>query len=50
MDDIIRNIEDSGESIVAFDERLWAAITEKVTVMSDGSLVFRFKDGTERKA
>ena len=47
LDGFIRNIEDSGESIGEFDERLWAAVTEKVTVMPDGALVFSFKDGTD---
>jgi hypothetical protein len=47
LDGFIRNIEESGESIGEFDERLWAAVTEKVTVMPDGALVFSFKDGTD---
>jgi len=47
LDGFIRNIEDSGESIGEFDERLWAAVTKKVTVMPDGALVFSFKDGTD---
>lgn len=47
LDGFIRNIEESGESIGEFDERLWAAVTEKVTVMPYGALVFSFKDGTD---
>jgi hypothetical protein len=47
LDSCIRSIEDSGESIETFDERLWAAVTERVTVMPDGALVFSFKDGTD---
>jgi hypothetical protein len=47
MDGFIQNIEDSGKSIEAFDERLWAAVTERVTVMPDGALVFSFRDGTD---
>jgi site-specific DNA recombinase len=47
LDGFIRNIEESGESIGEFDERLWAAVTEKVTVMPDGALVFSFRDGTD---
>ncbi len=47
LDSFIRNIEDRGECLDAFDERLWAAVTESVTVMKDGALVFRFKDGTD---
>ena len=37
----------SSESIGEFDERLWAAVTDKVTVMPDGALVFGFNDGTD---
>ena len=47
MDNFIQNIEDSGECLGAFDERLWAAVTDRVTVMPDGTLLFRFRDGTE---
>jgi len=47
LDNFIRNIEDSGECLGAFDERLWAAVTDRVTVMQNGALVFRFKDGTD---
>jgi len=47
LDSFIRNIEASEECLGAFDERLWAAVTDRVTVMQDGTLVFRFKDGTD---
>ena len=47
LDNFIRNIERSGKSISDFDDRLWAAAVDKVTVQPDGTLVFRFKDGTE---
>ena len=47
LDSFIRNIEASEECLGAFDERLWAAVTDRVTVMQNGALVFRFKDGTD---
>ena len=47
LDSFIQNIQDRGECLDAFDERLWAAVTESVTVMPNGALVFRFKDGTD---
>lgn len=32
---------------IAFNERLWTATIDRVTVYADERLVFRFKDGTE---
>jgi hypothetical protein len=29
-----------------FDEKLWFAVIDKVTVLTDGGLQFNFKDGT----
>ena len=31
----------------SFDEGLWNATVETLTVMDDGKLVFRWKDGNE---
>lgn len=47
LDSFIRNIERDEKSINDFDDRLWAAVVNKVTVQPDGTLLFRFKDGTE---
>jgi len=33
--------------LTEFDEKLWTAAVDWVTVMLDDRLVFRFKDGTE---
>ena len=35
------------ELLTGFDEKLWVAAADKVTVFEDGILVFSFKDGTE---
>ena len=32
-----------------FDENIWTALVETLTVFHDGSMVFLFKDGTEIK-
>ena len=37
------------ELLTEFDEQLWIAAVDKVTVFHDGRLVFSFKDGTEIK-
>lgn len=44
----IRNMEEQKTALTAFDERVWAATVQTVTVRRDGELVFRFKDGTEK--
>lgn len=38
------------ELLTEFDEKLWIAAVDKVTVFQDGRLVFAFKDGTEIEA
>ena len=35
------------ELLTGFDEQLWIAAVDKVTVFEDGKLLFAFKDGTE---
>lgn len=35
------------ELLVVFDERLWNATVDRVTVCADERIVFRFKDGRE---
>ena len=37
------------ELLAEFDEKLWVALVERVTVFQDGRLLFAFKDGTEIK-
>ena len=38
------------ELLTEFDEKLWIALVEHVTVFQDGRLVFAFRDGTEIEA
>jgi hypothetical protein len=46
LDAYIREIESRDTAIAEFDERLWAAAVEQVTVGKDGEMTFLFKDGT----
>ena len=43
----IRNIAVSPQVLTEFDEKLWAAVIDRVTVMLDDRFVPRFKDSTE---
>ena len=47
LETFIRNITASPQMLTEFDEKLWTAAIDRVTVMLDDGLVFRFKDGTE---
>ena len=47
LETFIRNIVSSPQVLTEFDEKLWAAAIDRVTVRLDDRLVFRFKDGTE---
>ena len=38
----------SGETITEWDERLWCLMVEEVRVHRDGTLEFRFRNGTAR--
>lgn len=38
------------ELLTEFNEQLWIAAVDKVTVFEDGKLLFAFKDGTEIEA
>jgi len=40
-------ITTSPQVLTEFDKKLWTAAIDRVTVMLDDKLVFRFKDGTE---
>lgn len=48
LEAFIRELASCPLVIDEFDERLWVAAVDTVTVTKDGRLVFRFKDGTER--
>ena len=47
LDGFIREIVSRPLVITEFDERLWVVAVDRVTVMADGGLTFRFKDGSE---
>ncbi len=47
LGNFIREIESQSLGLEEFDEKLWSVAIEKVKVMPDGRLVFRFKDETE---
>jgi len=47
LDGFIREIESRPLVIDEFDERLWTVAVDRVTVMVDGGLTFRFKDGSD---
>ena len=40
-------LENSDGLLTEFDEGLWNATVETVTVQGDGSMVFRWKNGAE---
>lgn len=43
----IRDIESRSLAITAFDEKLWLAVIDKVTVDRNSTMTFRFKNGSE---
>lgn len=47
LESFIRNLEENTEAMDTFDERIWMLMVDRVTVMPDGKVIFRFKDGTE---
>jgi hypothetical protein len=47
LEGFVKGIESCVQVIEKFDERLWAVAVEKVKVMPDGRMMFKFKDGTE---
>ena len=49
MQEILRVLKNSDSILEAFDENIWTALVETLTVFHDGSMVFLFKDGTEIK-
>ncbi|MCM1007899.1 MAG: recombinase family protein [Ruminococcus flavefaciens] len=49
MQEILRVLKKSDSILETFDENIWTAFVETLTVFHDGSMVFLFKDGTEIK-
>ena len=49
MLNILKILETSESILEVFDENVWNAVLENLTVFHDGSMVFLFKDGTEIK-
>jgi len=47
LDSFAQNLKNPNNILEEFDNRIWAAIIDYVTVQSDGKLVFNFKNGTE---
>ena len=47
IEGFIRDIESRPLAIDGFDEKLWLAVIDTVTVARDGSMTFRFKNGAE---
>ena len=47
LESFIRNLEENTEVMDTFDERIWMVLVDKVTILSNGNIVFRLKDGTE---
>ena len=50
LEGVIREIQTRELAITEFDEKLWLAVIDKVTVGRDGSLTFRFKNGSKVEA
>lgn len=49
IDRFISNLSKRDELLTEFDNCLWLTVADKVTVRKDGTLVFKFNDGTEIK-
>lgn len=47
LDGFIREIESRPLVIEEFDDRLWAAVIDRVMVATDGTMTFHFKNGAE---
>lgn len=48
IDRFIHTVESIDCLLTEFDSHLWMTTVERVTVMSDGKMLFRFFDGTEK--
>ena len=47
IDGFIKDIKSRPLVITDFDEKLWLAVTDTATVAQDGTMTFRFKNGSE---
>ena len=47
LDRFVREVEGKPLILEAFDEKLWLAVVDQVTVGVDGEMVFRFRNGTD---
>ena len=47
IDGFIKDIKSRLLVITEFDEKLWLAVTDTATVAQDGTMTFRFKNGSE---
>ncbi|WP_253952850.1 hypothetical protein [Streptococcus parasuis] len=47
IEGFIKDIESRPLAIAEFDEKLWLAVIDQVTVNQDGAMIFRFKNGSE---
>jgi hypothetical protein len=43
----IKDIESHPLAVTEFDEKLWLAVIDIITVGRDGTITFRFKNGSE---
>ena len=46
LEGVIKTLEAQTESVAEFDERLWGAMVDYVTVGVDGGMTVVFRDGT----
>ncbi|MDN4186089.1 MAG: hypothetical protein QY871_03325 [Dehalococcoides mccartyi] len=47
IEGFIKDIESRPLAIAEFDEKLWLAVIDQVTINQDGAMTFRFKNGSE---
>jgi len=47
IESFIHDIEMRPLILTEFDEKLWLAVVDRVTVGKDGGMVFRFRGGVE---
>lgn len=50
LDGFIKSLSSRDSTLEEFDERLWRGAIDRVTIKTDGRIVFSFKDGTEAEA
>ena len=47
IEGFIKDIENRPLAITEFDDKLWLTVIDKATVGRDGTITFKFKNGTE---